>query len=89
MAAVLSPEVLEDDVAVLLARVIAAANTRARDAGVDVPDSQMTITEATTDGRVVWRVSYCPRNYVGRRGGDLVVDVDPHDAKVLRVLRGQ
>ena len=89
MAAVLSSEVLEDDVAVSLARAIAAANERARQVGVNVSDTLLTIAEVTSDGQVVWRVNYRPRDYVGRRGGDLVVDVDPKDARVRRVVRGQ
>lgn len=38
---------------------------------------------------MLWRVSYGAQNYVGRRGGDLVIDVDSGDASVKQVLRGQ
>ncbi len=89
MAATLSPEVLQDDIAVSLARVIAAANKRARQMGVDVPQSLITITQHSRNGALLWRVNYGSRDYVGRRGGDLIIDVDPNDASIKQVLRGQ
>jgi hypothetical protein len=84
----LSAEVLQDDIAVLLAKVLAAANRRARELGVDVLGSLITITQSMDDGPR-WRVNYGPKDYVGRRGGDLIVEVDPADMSVKRVLRGQ
>jgi len=89
MAATLSPEVLQDDIAVSLARVLAAANKRARELGVDVLQSLITITQHARNGGLLWRVNYGARDYVGQRGGDLIVDVDPNDASIKRVLRGQ
>ncbi len=88
MAATLSADVLQDDVAVSLARVIAAANKRARELNVDVLQSLITITQIVNNG-LHWRINYGPRDYVGRRGGDLVIEVDAADASVKRVLRGQ
>jgi len=89
MAATLSPDVLQDDIAVSLARVIAAANKRARELGVDVLQSLITITQHSRNGDLLWRVNYGPKDYVGRRGGDLIIDVDPNDASIKQVLRGQ
>ncbi len=89
MAGPLTSDVLEDEVAVALARVIAAANKRARELGVDVLQSSISITQRSLNGDVVWRVTYGPRDYIGRRGGDLIVEVDPHDAGVKQVLWGQ
>ncbi len=86
--ATLSPDVLQDDLAVSLARVLAAANKRARELGLDVPQSLITITQHAEDG-LRWRINYGPRNYLGRRGGDLVVEVDAKDASIKQVLRGQ
>lgn len=89
MAVTLSPDVLQDDMAVALARVIAAANKRARESGVDVFQSLITITQHFRNGGLFWRVNYGPKDYVGRRGGDLIIDVDPNDASIKQVLRGQ
>jgi hypothetical protein len=81
-------EVLHDDLAVLLACAFAAANTQAREFGVDVSQSLITITQVFENGPR-WRVNYGPKDFVGRRGGDLIVDVDAADATVRQVLRGQ
>lgn len=89
MAATLPAEVLQDDIAVSLARVMAAANKRARELGVDVVQSLITITQVTCNGSLFWRVNYGPKDYMGRRGGDLILEVDPSDASVKRVQWGQ
>ena len=88
MSAVLTSDVLQDEVAVALARVMAAANRRAGECGVDVGQSLITITQIF-EGGLHWRINYGPRNYAGRRGGDLLVDVDPQDASIRQTLRGQ
>ena len=88
MGATLSADVLQDDVAVSLARVVAAANRRARELNVDVPQSLITITQVVGDG-FRWRINYGPKDYVERRGGDLVIEVDASNATVKKVLRGQ
>lgn len=88
MSATLSLDVLQDDLAVTLARVLAAANKSARESGIDVVQSLITISQIGDNG-FHWRINYGPKDYVGRRGGDLIVDVDGSDASVIRVLRGQ
>ncbi len=88
MAAVLSSEVLQDNLAISLARVIAAANKRASELGVDVLQSIITITQMT-NGEACWRINYGPKDYIGQRGGDLIVDVDPSNVSIKRVLHGQ
>ncbi|HZM86208.1 MAG TPA: hypothetical protein VFF31_06585 [Blastocatellia bacterium] len=88
MGATLSADVLEDDMAVSLARVLASANKRARELSVDVPQSLISITQVIENGPA-WRVNYGPKDYVGRRGGDLIIEVDATDASIKRVLRGQ
>ncbi len=88
MNATLTADVLQDDLAVLLARVLAAANKRARELGVDVLQSFITITQSfENDPR--WRVNYGPKDYLGRRGGDLIIEVDAGDISIKQVLRGQ
>jgi hypothetical protein len=89
MTATLATEVLQDDIAVSLARVMAAANKRARELGVDIADSLITITQEAINGDVLWRVNYGPKSYLSRRGGDLIIDVDPRNSNITRVLEGQ
>jgi hypothetical protein len=88
MATTLTRDILKDDIAMDVARVMAAANKRARESGIDLIQSLITITQVVDDG-VHWRVTYGPKEYIGRRGGDLMIDIDPRDASVKRVLRGQ
>ena len=88
MSATLTTDVLQDDLAVLLARVLATANKRARESGVDVLQSFITITQSFENGPR-WRVNYGPKDYIGRRGGDLIIEVDAGDVTISQVLRGQ
>jgi hypothetical protein len=88
MSTILTDEVLQDDLVVDLARAVAAANKQARALGVDVSQSLITITQRFDNGPY-WRVNYGAKEYVGRRGGDLLVEVDAADATVKRTLRGQ
>ena len=88
MSATLTADVLQDDLAVLLARVLATANKRARELGVDVLQSFITITQSFENGPR-WRVNYGPKDYIGRRGGDLIIEVDAGDVTISQVLRGQ
>ena len=88
MSATLTTDVLQDDLAVLLARVLATANKRARELGVDVLQSFITITQSFENGPR-WRVNYGPKDYIGRRGGDLIIEVDAGDVTISQVLRGQ
>jgi hypothetical protein len=72
-----------------VARALALAIEAAVARGTDPANSLVTIREEPSSGRRVWRIHYGPRDYVGRRGGDLIVFVDEaHDA-VWRILRGQ
>ena len=89
MAAILDKEVLEDQLAVSLARAVAAANERARREGIDIRQSLVTVTEHPAQGGACWRINYGPRDYIARRGGDLIVEVGLEDAEVKRIVRGQ
>lgn len=86
--AVLSNDVLQDDMAVALARVMATANKRARELGVDIMQSLITITQHF-DGGMLWRINYGPKDYIKQRGGDLIIEVGGDDIKIKQVLRGQ
>jgi hypothetical protein len=89
MAATLTSEVLQDDLAVSLACAVAEANKKAHELGIDVTQSIISITQRTLNGDSVWQVNYGPKDYVNRRGGDVLIEVDMHDATIMRVLRGQ
>lgn len=86
--AALSSEVLQDDMAVTLARVMATANKRARELGVDILQSLVTITQQFDNG-TFWRINYGPKDYLNKRGGDLIIEVGGDDIKIKQVLRGQ
>jgi len=86
--ATLSSEVLQDDLAVALAQVIATANKRARELGVDILQSLITITQHFDNG-MFWRINYGPKDYINQRGGDLIIEVGGDDKKIKQVLRGQ
>lgn len=88
MSEKVSPEVLEDEMAVSLARCVAAANRAAKDAGVDPAESLLTIDQVSDD-RFRWRIHYGAKNYLNRRGGDLIVDVDAVDASIQKLVWGQ
>ncbi|MEG3858074.1 hypothetical protein [Microcoleus sp. herbarium12] len=89
MTARLSSDVLQDDIAVAIARAIAAANKRARELNIDVMQSIISLTQHPQNDSWVWRVNYGARDYIGRRGGDLIIEVNPEDISIQRVLWGQ
>ena len=86
--ATLSSDVLQDDMAVALARVMATANKRARELGVDIVQSLITITQHFDNG-LLWRINYGPKDCISKRGGDLIIEVGGDDIKIKQVLRGQ
>ncbi len=89
MASALTADVLQDDIAISSACAIAAANKRARELGVDVLQMLITITQRSFNGGLVWRINYGPKDYIGHRGGDLIIEVDSSDANIKQVLWGQ
>lgn len=78
-----------DEIAVSVAQVLASANRKAKELGVDLKESLITVSQHLADGVWGWRVHYGTRDYVGTRGGDLMIDVGATDAKVQKVTRGQ
>jgi len=89
MAETLTADVLQDEIAVSLARAMAVANRRARELGIDVLQSLITITQRSSNGDVFWRINYGSKDYVGRRGGDLIIEVNQATASIHQVLWGQ
>ncbi len=64
----LSPDVLQDELAISLARAVAVANREARSAGVNIDESLVTIQQELDGGQPRWRINYGPKDYVHRRG---------------------
>ena len=89
MAATLTADMLEDQLVVSLARALAAANKQARQSGVNAAENFITITQRPVNGGDIWRINYSAKDCVGRRGGDLIVEVDASDGTIKQVLRGQ
>ncbi len=89
MAVALADEVLQDELAVSLARAVAAANKSARKAGIDVGQCAVMIDQETRKGKLIWRISYGPKEFVAQRGGDFIIEVDAVGGHVLRSLKGQ
>jgi len=89
MALTLLADVYKDAVAVSTANVMAVANKRANELGIDILNSLITMTQYLQDGAIFWRVNYGPKEYLDQRGGDLIIDVDAIEGKIERVLWGQ
>jgi len=89
MSTTMTAEVFQDDLAVSLARALTTANKKARELGIDVIQSIISITQLYFNGGSIWRINYGPKNYVNLRGGDLIVEVDADSATIKRVLKGQ
>ena len=82
-------EMQQDDLVMSVARALARANEAALGEGTEPAESLVTITEEPSSAGRLWRIHYGPRDYVGRRGGDLIVLVDERGEKVQRIIRGQ
>lgn len=78
-----------DHLVMSVARALALANEAALRQGTKPADCLVTISEETSSGGRLWRIHYGLRDYVGRRGGDLIVLVDECKEAVHRILRGQ
>lgn len=89
MAGVLTDDVMRDTIALSVARATAIANKRAHELGVDVLQSLITITQRAANDDASWRINYGPKDYVNRRGGDLIIEVNQSDGRINQVLWGQ
>jgi hypothetical protein len=79
----------EDRRVMSVAKALAIANEMARSMGWDPMTSLVTITEQPDSTGCFWRIHYGPRDYVNRRGGDLIILVDEKAGEVRQVLQGQ
>jgi hypothetical protein len=89
MPATSTAEIMQDDIAVSVARALAVANKRARALGIDVPHSLITVTQRSSNDDTFWRINYGPKDYVGRRGGDLIIEIDQSNASIIQEQWGQ
>ena len=89
MATATLDKVQRDPLAISVANALAVANEAAQTQGVDLEQSLVTITEESTPTGLIWRISYGPRDFVNRRGGDLIVLVDDGAQAIRRIMRGQ
>src|SRR5574341_357720 len=78
MGTTLTADVFEDAIAVSLARAMAVANKRARELGIDVLQSLITVTQRAFDDDMFWQINYGPKDYIGRS-----VAVGRHDDKLV------
>ena len=89
MAISLTEDVLADEMAVDLARVLAAANKKARDIGVTIEESFVSLEQVANGPGVHWLVNYGPADCVNQRGGDVSIEVDLDSANIVDVRLGQ
>lgn len=82
-------EILKDDIAFSIAHVMTVANKRARELGINILESLITITQHFLNGNALWLINYGPKNYIGRRGGDLIIEIDATDTSIKQVIWGQ
>jgi hypothetical protein len=89
MSTVTLETIQQDPLVMSVARSLALANETAMAHGTEPANSVVTIGEETTPNGRFWRIHYGPRDYLARRGGDLIVFVDERGEAVQRILRGQ
>ena len=82
-------EMQHDPLVMSVARALRVANDAAQKHGTNPADSLVTISEDSSPAGRLWRIHYGPREYINRRGGDLIVLVDESAGQVQRIVRGQ
>ncbi|MEK7396281.1 MAG: hypothetical protein AAB116_05045 [Candidatus Poribacteria bacterium] len=89
MATLITEEVLKDPYVASVAISLSVANKKAQECGVDLKESMISITQENSAEESFWRINYGPKNYINRRGGDLIIYVYQEDGRIHKVLRGQ
>ena len=89
MATLIDESMQQDQLAMSVARALTIANAAAHENGIERSASLITITEEMTPSGSQWRIHYGPREYLNRRGGDLIVLVDANGDSIRKVIRGQ
>lgn len=89
MPAPMLDDIQRDELALAVARALAAANAAMVKQGVDPASFFVRIDEDLTLPSRTWQVHYIPRDYLTHRGGGFTVAVEEQSGKVQSVLRGQ
>jgi hypothetical protein len=89
MARATLERIQQDGLAMSIARAVNSANDAAVAHGTNPSQALVTISEETSAGERLWRVHYGPRDYLSRRGGDLIIIIDDQAAEVRKIIRGQ
>jgi hypothetical protein len=89
MSALTLEAMQQDKLVMSVARALALANEAALAQGIEPANSLVSISEDTSSPNRLWRIHYGRRDYVHRRGGDLIVFVDERGETIQRILRGQ
>ena len=84
-----SIEFLKDPYVASVAISLSVANKKAQECGIDLKESIISITQENSAEESFWRINYGPKNYINRRGGDLVIYVYQEDGRIHKILRGQ
>lgn len=69
-------EMQHGQVVVSVARALSVASQTVLRQGTNPANPMITISEEPSSAGRSWRVHYGPRDYINRRGGDLIVVVD-------------
>lgn len=81
-------EVLKDSLAVSVARALNSANKKAGEYEVDIRQSLISITQEVQENKdMLWRIHYGSKDYIRRRGGDLIVYIDSRDYTIRSIRR--
>jgi hypothetical protein len=89
MSLVMDTDSTQDGIAVSLARAVTIANRTAREAGVEPDDRMIFISQDILDDVPIWRITYGHKDYINRRGGGYIVNVNAQDGSVVSVQRSQ
>lgn len=89
MATLIAEEALKDPYVASVAISLSVANKKAQECGVDLKESIISITQENSAEESFWRINYGTKNYINRRGGDLIIYVYQENGRIHKVLRGQ
>lgn len=89
MSAITLDEIRQDELVMSVATALAKANATAVAHGVRPAEMIVTIAEEVSPVGRHWRINYMPKDFINRRGGDLIVLVDEGGEVAPRILYGQ
>lgn len=89
MTTLVNKEVLKDPYVASVALSLSVANKKAMEYGIDLKESIISITQENSAEESFWRINYGTKNYINRRGGDLIIYVYQENGRIHKILRGQ